>query len=289
MGRFPSRTRHRTSSSMLSAPRGRLAATAGVLALAVGLATTLTLVLGGENQGPTRWPEPPSVLLAKLTLVCLLFLGYLLYEQYRLGNLKRKLDVAIRQSEVERERRHDQMSGVLALTRLGDEMTPKAIFTSITELVRYMFRCDQASFMVVEPGGESLELCAASGHPDLPEILHLGQRLGEGIAGRVARSRKALLLGPDMDRSRYPELKARDYTISSAMVVPVVHEGGLVGVLSVTSRDPEVEYQLEDLRMLEVFARAIERYCAKAAEREGRWEQTKDWIRNAVQMPEKTG
>ncbi len=58
-------------------------------------------------------------------------------------------------------------------------------------------------------------------------------KMGESIAGRVATSREPLLISGLVSNEQYPGYEDRDSRASSAMCVPLVNRGQLLGVLNV--------------------------------------------------------
>ncbi|MCZ7527460.1 MAG: GAF domain-containing protein [Acidimicrobiia bacterium] len=78
----------------------------------------------------------------------------------------------------------------------------------------------EGSIMLLE--GEELRVVATRGS-DL--ALGARVRLGESIAGRVARTREPLVLSGEADSRRFPGHQPRHRPVHSAMVVPLVNRG----------------------------------------------------------------
>ncbi|MBI4719894.1 MAG: GAF domain-containing protein, partial [Chitinivibrionia bacterium] len=85
-------------------------------------------------------------------------------------------------------------------------------------------------------------------------IINKRKKIGDGIAGWVAKRREPLLLGDEKDFEKYPELRRGDASISAAMVVPIILRNELVGILNISSRAPGKRYDETDLQALQVFA-----------------------------------
>ena len=148
------------------------------------------------------------------------------------------------------------------------------IFNYITKTCIKLFRCGRASLMMLDE--KTNELVVRAVHP-IEEDHYSGERqkLGKGIAGYVAQSRKALLLRRDTDPSKLSGLGVNIDTSISAMVVPIVLRDELVGVINVSTTDPEVEYEEDDISALLVFAEnagAFIRHSEKA-----------DWMRKTIE------
>jgi K+-sensing histidine kinase KdpD len=88
-------------------------------------------------------------------------------------------------------------------------------------------------------------------------------KLGESIAGRVAASREPLLISGVVGQGDFPGYEDREQTTSSAMCVPLVNRGQLLGVLNV-SASSERDFDEHDLQILSLFAEPVAAAIAKA-------------------------
>jgi two-component system sensor histidine kinase KdpD len=88
-------------------------------------------------------------------------------------------------------------------------------------------------------------------------------RLGESIAGRVARSREPLLINGMVTPDEYPGYEDRESQTSSAMCVPLANRGQLLGVLNV-SASADRQFDEHDLQVLSLFAEPVAAAIAKA-------------------------
>jgi two-component system sensor histidine kinase KdpD len=88
-------------------------------------------------------------------------------------------------------------------------------------------------------------------------------RMGESIAGRVARTREPLLINGEVDPGDYPGYSDRESTTSSAMCVPLVNRGQLLGVLNLNAGDQR-QFDEYDLQVLSLFAEPVAAAIAKA-------------------------
>lgn len=78
-------------------------------------------------------------------------------------------------------------------------------------------------------------------------------RLGEGIAGRVARKGEALLVQGTADPADSPGLVSHELPVHSAISAPLIHRDELLGVLNVNSSADRVFSEF-DLRAVSLFA-----------------------------------
>src|SRR3954470_3117294 len=105
------------------------------------------------------------------------------------------------------------------------------------------------SIMLVE-GDDELRAVCVRGHT------HAGGarlRVGESIAGHVAQEREPLLISGPASRERFKNLVLQDAPVESALSVPLVNRGEVLGVLNVHASSDRTftEY---DLRALGLFA-----------------------------------
>jgi len=78
-------------------------------------------------------------------------------------------------------------------------------------------------------------------------------RLGEGVSGRAAEHRKVVILN-DYQRESGDETPAGKAGVRAAVAAPLLHEGRLLGALSVNTHDPERRFTDEDAELLELLA-----------------------------------
>ncbi|MBN1163469.1 MAG: GAF domain-containing protein, partial [Candidatus Krumholzibacteriota bacterium] len=82
------------------------------------------------------------------------------------------------------------------------------------------------------------------------------QRIGEGIAGRVAEDRKPKLIEKTIDTSLYEQGREREL-IQSAISAPLVYQNRLIGVLNVSTNRNEKRLSLQDVDIIELLASKI--------------------------------
>jgi putative methionine-R-sulfoxide reductase with GAF domain len=220
----------------------------------IGLGTAIPPLLSERITHFWPWVKTDMVLIIGLSLVVLAFVAYLAQQQHQVLKIHRELKF-VREQADKRLRQH--ANRLIALTNISRiisvETDLQSIFDRITKMCVETFCCFRASLMLFE--GETGELVVRSvcGHSDV-EILHMRQRLGEGIAGYAAQHREPILLSSPSDYAKYPGLEYKDPTLTSAMVVPIIVRDELVGVLNVSSRSEDIVYEDEDLLALHGFA-----------------------------------
>ncbi|MDJ0995032.1 MAG: phosphoenolpyruvate--protein phosphotransferase [Dinoroseobacter sp.] len=125
----------------------------------------------------------------------------------------------------------------------------------ITHLIADSMGTQVCSIYLFRDAG-TLELCATEGLN--PEAVHKTRmRVGEGLVGRVARSKRALNTAdaPNTSGFRYmPE--TGEEVFSSFLGVPIQRLGEMLGVLVVQSRNKR-EYSADEVYALEVVAMVV--------------------------------
>jgi signal transduction histidine kinase len=85
-------------------------------------------------------------------------------------------------------------------------------------------------------------------------ILGTTQALGTGISGWVALHREPLLLSGEVDPALFDQLVPKDRPIATAMCVPLISRGELLGVLNINDTVGNRQFSEYDLRAMCLFA-----------------------------------
>jgi len=251
--------------------------------LIVSVTLGSTLVLGGVmlllEQGtlesPWPWADTNLVLLTGLALVVLSLAFYLTRQQRRLSLLRNQLWES-EQAYTERlNRNFNRLVAILNVSRtMGSETDPQAVLDAITESCLETFPSDRVSLMLLVRESGELEVRSAAGTGDLERLTGVRLKVGQGVAGWVAKHQKPVRLGRHVDADRYEGFEPRAGAPCAAMVVPIVLRGELIGVLNVSSHDGETVYTDEDIQALLVFAENAGLCCRHAEQSE--------WMRETI-------
>jgi putative methionine-R-sulfoxide reductase with GAF domain len=227
-----------------------------VLLTLVSLASVLPPVLSDRLATMWLFSKPQMLVIAGLTLTLILLVG-LAHQRRYLLILRRQFEGVQR---AERERVQRQAARTYALLNVSKVMVEQndiqTVFDSITKICVDAFACDQASLMLFDRESASLVVRAVSGKSVPEGILGTRQPLGKGVSGFVAQRREPLILRADQ-RTTIPGLELKNRDITAAMIVPVILRDELVGVISVSTRSPEINFEDDDLRALQVFAENV--------------------------------
>jgi sigma-B regulation protein RsbU (phosphoserine phosphatase) len=140
----------------------------------------------------------------------------------------------------------DKLNG--AVRDLWDARGTKQLLEKILDIVGKVFGRETAAVLLIEPDGEHLKIEAARGY-NSEVVASYRSRVGEGIAGAVAKSGKPRLV-EDVS-------KENDYTRGvndavSEMAVPLVVDEKIVGVLDIESH--KAPFDEDDMALLTAFA-----------------------------------
>ncbi len=233
---------------------------------------TLYLPLGDMLQSSPGGFDRPMAWTTTVSLVglVLLFILYTVTKQRQILAMRRRLEQETREHE-DLGARFSEIVALFQLTsNLHMQFDLDLVLEIIVRRVVSTLRAQQASVMIVDPETQELVTRAAYG---LEAELSRGarERLGQGIAGRVASRREGLLLGQEPPDAEIGRCYKRDRNITSALSLPLAIGDRVVGVLNVNRinhPEPFSERHLEVLRLFgEHVAGVIER--AQVVERLG--------------------
>jgi transcriptional regulator with GAF, ATPase, and Fis domain len=252
---------------------------ASVLVLTtIGLASAIPPLVSERIFRPWPWIKTDLVLVVGLSLMVLAFVGYLTLQQRLVLRMHTKLQQLTEEVEKRMQQHTERLYAIANISHIiGAETNLQSIFQSITNICAESFNCHRTSLMLLDEDGQDLVVRSASGQYD-PGILEAHQKIGEGIAGWAAAHREAILLQSPDDCARYPDLKFDNPLLTSTMVVPIYVREEIVGVINVCSKSPDIRYNREDLRALQIFAENVGA-CIRHAEHV-------NWMRQMLQQVE---
>jgi diguanylate cyclase (GGDEF)-like protein len=156
------------------------------------------------------------------------------------------------------ESRYDEVTGGARLGRIRAALAlsedRQFLFSEVLSLAVEQSNADSGSIMVVDEEAQELRIAFADGlSPDIVRTTR--QRLGEGVAGKVARDGKPLIINERVSHARYRE--EREARPVAAMSAPLKVEGRTIGVLNVSSNKAGTAFTQEDLAKLAAIAEQI--------------------------------
>lgn len=143
--------------------------------------------------------------------------------------------------------RLDRIREALALTE-----DRQRLFREVLALAVEQTGAESGSIMVLDESETELRIAFAEGlSPDVVRATR--QPLGEGVAGRVAREGRGLVINERLEDPRYAGGRERP-RLAAAMCAPLRLEGRVFGVINVSSDRPGARFDEGDLGRLAAIA-----------------------------------
>ncbi|HET6305019.1 MAG TPA: GAF domain-containing protein [Myxococcota bacterium] len=143
---------------------------------------------------------------------------------------------------------------------------PDQLCARVLEVTVEVTAADGGSLMLLDPESRVLRMrCAIGIEPELWDKIRVP--LGEGIAGGVAATGRAVALSGRADHAEYPHARER-LDVEASLCVPLAHDGKLLGVLNLHHRTRPDAFSEDDLRFAEELGRLDAAILARAQERE---------------------
>jgi HD-GYP domain-containing protein (c-di-GMP phosphodiesterase class II) len=127
----------------------------------------------------------------------------------------------------------------------------------VVENISELMRASKVSFMLLDPVSQELRIEAAVGIQEAV-VEHTSVKLGEGIAGRVAADARSLLVEDIETDGRVARSNNEPvYGSKSFLCVPIMREGGTIGVVNVSNPAGRRTFTESDRQLLEFFAKRL--------------------------------
>jgi K+-sensing histidine kinase KdpD len=184
-----------------------------------------------------------------LVLLGLAFALYVLEKEVHLRRLTRMLmDERVLTAAL--SNRLKELAALAAVGRaVNSVLDLEAVLDIILSSSLELLEGSSGSVMLLEDDNELRAVCVrGNAHARDARV-----KLGEGIAGYVAEHRDALLISGVADRQRFRNLVDHDLPVRSAVCVPLINRGEVLGVLNVNG-DAGRTFSEYDLRALTLFA-----------------------------------
>jgi GAF domain-containing protein len=140
------------------------------------------------------------------------------------------------------------------------------LFSRMLEIAMGVTGADGGSLMLLDPKAQLLSIRVAVGvEPELWPKIKVA--LGEGIAGRVAADARPIRLRGRADRQSFQIVRER-LDVESALCVPLVREGKVLGVLNLHHSERPDAFSEDDLDFAEQLGRLDAEIIARAQEHE---------------------
>src|SRR4051812_13500295 len=211
------------------------------------LAAGLVLMASSGADSPGLFKHLP----VRVGLV-LLTMGFALYVLEKEVHLRR-LTRLLLDERVLTAALSNRLKELAALVTVGKAVNSVLDIRQVLEIILSsaleLLSADGGSIMLMEEPDELRAVCVR-GHLAAEGA---NVRLGEGIAGYVAQEREPLLIAGQASKERFKNLVMQEPPVESALSVPLINRGEVLGVLNVHGETGRTftEY---DLRALGLFA-----------------------------------
>jgi len=154
-----------------------------------------------------------------------------------------------------------QLQRVRALLEAGRAVNSARELDEVLQTIlnRAVSLLDGTTGSVMLRDGDELLVVASWGND---EAMHRRVKIGDAISGRVAIARRPQLVVGPASSSHFPGLATRGRAVDSAMSVPMIDRGELVGVLNVGALGARV-FSADDVDLLCAFAEQAATAIAK--------------------------
>ncbi len=143
---------------------------------------------------------------------------------------------------------------------------PDELFARMLEIAKGVTGADGGSLMLLDAQKGELSIRVASGvEPELWPKIRV--KLGEGVAGRAAAEARPIKVRGRADREQF-QLSRERGDIESALCVPLVYEGRVLGVLNLHHTTRADAFDDDDLAFTEQLGRLDAEIIARAQEHE---------------------
>lgn len=142
------------------------------------------------------------------------------------------------------------------------------LFREVLSLAVEQMDADSGSIMLLDEEAGELRIAFADGLSS-DVVRTMRQRVGEGVAGRVVKEGRAILLHDRIEDPRYKDGRERS-RITAAMSAPIKLDGRIIGVLNVSSSQTGKRFREGDLARLVEIGGQISTILDRVVERSRR-------------------
>ncbi len=139
--------------------------------------------------------------------------------------------------------------GMTATGIISKEELTQSVIDSACKLIK----SDAGSLMLINYETSELTIAASRGLPE-EVVLSTRLRIGEGVAGRVAQTGKAIFVEDIETDARFMRNNGAHYSSKSFISVPLRVKSRIIGVLNVNSPEKQRIFEERDVRLLTILA-----------------------------------
>ena len=211
------------------------------------LAAGLVLMASSGTKSPGLFKHLP----VRVGLV-LLTMGFALYVLEKEVHLRRMTRLLL-DERVLTAALSNRLKELAALVTVGKAVNSVLNLTQVLDIILSsaleLLSADGGSIMLLEGPDELRAVCVRGNvHAEGAVV-----KVGESIAGHVAQEREPLLIAGPASKERFKNLVLQDEPVDSALSVPLINRGEVLGVLNVHA-GADRTFTEYDLRALGLFA-----------------------------------
>jgi signal transduction histidine kinase len=142
-------------------------------------------------------------------------------------------------------------------TAVNKSIDSRTLLEISLNLTMNLFKAQRGSIFLLKENGNDLILKIALGMKN-GEQKNLLKRMGEGIVGKVAASKKPIFVDDISRDERFANYKARGgYRTPSFICAPLLIKDSLIGVINITDKEGERRFSPNELQLLDFLASQI--------------------------------
>lgn len=231
-----------------------------------GLKDTSSLIVQLDKDGDIYFPDPEEIkeqfksqnrirLFINFLFLLILFLcAYLIQKWLEFKNLRTRLN---NEKLVALDNRYADLENLFEISSTINSMEEvSVVFEDIVQKINWAMESDRTSLMIYDEEQQKLKTTAACG-TGVDKVRSAELKLGESLAGSVAKNLKALKIGPETDFGQFENFVPKDSEIFSAISAPMLIQEKLIGVLNVSLISKDHEFSDSDLRKIQIFANSM--------------------------------
>lgn len=233
--------------------RARIWIAAAVAAITISTGLLIVSIIGDIFDRQNLVDAAASWIKWVLVAVCVLFGVYVVDKELAI----RRLSKALLDEKVMTTALSNRLKELSALADAGKAINSILELDDVLGIILSaalgLLGGTEGSIMLADDDGAYLDLYCYRGSTDRYEE-DARVAFGRGIAGRVAETRQPLVISGLPEKDEYPGWVAPKTPIHSAMCVPLVSRGQVLGVLNVNDTEGGRDFTDYDVRTLKLFA-----------------------------------
>ncbi len=204
--------------------------------------------------------QEKPIFMFSLGLLVILFCSYMIESELRLEKVEQKLreeQFHTLEEQAKQSALGSQLKELTALYKgmeaVSRERTPEKALEGILRTLMELFRADRGSIMLLDSASQNLVIAVSAGIPQ--EFVAKRVKLGEGIAGLVAKTGEPLIIPGKARSEQYTNFEVKTADLQSSICAPMRTRERIMGVLNFSIvQKAGRRFTENDLKLLMVFA-----------------------------------